>query len=138
MVHVGRFLLIWALLLAVPYQGYAIAKGCCFHHNNGHHAPATPALALPSQVLQLDAAVGHDLSRPAVDEAIDKAQPSKAKPFQQTKCSACASCCSGSGMPSAAFVAPVISPQQTLLQVETADAPLHLTTGQERPPKQRI
>ena len=144
MVGPFRTLLIWSLLLAVPVQGMAAAtmavcgpshhasaasaqpghgaSGVHAHHSGDapsaqHHHGATP------QAETADAAPAGAAATPPLTQADDQ------------KCSACASCCSFSAVPSAAIDVPVpaISPTRFSAVVPRIDA--FAADGPDRPPR---
>ena len=129
-----RLFVIWALVLAVPFQGYAIAKGCCAHHDT-----PTPSdlLVEGNATLGLDKIEkGDSASRVAsAESASGEPQPAGLSVIKQSKCSACASCCSSNGPLPEPLHLPVVTPSTSTFLSISIDAPTYLTSGQERPPK---
>jgi len=127
---------IWLLALALPIQGAAAAT-------MAHCEPARD---------QTSHAAGHDHAAPAPHQAHDAAAgttPAQAAPSMAAsgdsngvdvtssmqKCSACAACCVGLGLPSSAFElpqAPATGPAPASLSARDA---VFVTSGPERPPR---
>ena len=150
--------MIWLVAIAVPAQG--IAAATMMHCGVGsHHAQATQSKveALPDAHLVAPvehAAHGH-VSHPDPDadtasetvqntsspDASGTARPDKgvgdvkaAKTASQ-KCSACASCCAGLALPSAAVMPPMIDPARDMTVLSPFRAAGVVIDGPERPPR---
>jgi len=93
-----RSLIVWLVLLAVPFQGFASAamSGCA----SGHAAPASPPAPAPASHhahAMTQAASGHDHA--AMMQASDaRADADAAHHGGAHKCSACSACSIGAAM----------------------------------------
>jgi hypothetical protein len=119
-----RSLIVWVVLLAVPFQGFASAAmlGC---------APATPAKATGHHAAMADAAHAHHGTHQMVagDDAHTPGQ-------HDSKCSNCASCCLGAAI-APTTVAAVTMHAAPTLSVPFDDGPLPSVDPDhpERPPR---
>ncbi len=115
-----RVALVWVLLFALPFQGYAAATllGCGPNHHRMSVADASdwasPALA---HAHHRDAAGDH----PHAEKV--------------SKCSACAACCVGAALPSAPLVFAAAAPAEAPATLRSVGAVGFLTDGPERPPR---
>ena len=127
---------IWLLAVALPLQGVAAAT----------MAHCTPARGESS------GAAGHDHAAPGVphhhhDAAADTAAAHAAHGAADTtvgdasplhKCSACAACCIGLALPSAAFALPQPPVASTAPAAPSAHEVAFFTSGPERPPRAQL
>lgn len=156
-----KTILLWWLLFAFPFQGFA-ASSMLFcksshhalsvasieaagsgmqqsdHHGNAnHHAmhDHTAHAAMAPDASALDHSSSYDSHQSPQSDKSDKSQKSNA-PHDMSKCSACAACCVGAAIPS--------SLDSMLLATESNSEPIpfslvhfagHIPPGLERPPR---
>ena len=139
-----RTALIWLLAAALPLQGAVAASMVAC--GPGHHGGA----AAQHDVAQHHSAeaAGHDHSghdHPEADAASSAGMPDsatadseaavKAAPKSSSKCSVCASCCTGAALPAAAirFSPPPLGDSPFLASASASV--VFITDGPERPPR---
>jgi hypothetical protein len=137
-----RTLLIWLLVLAVPAQGAAAATmAFCGPNHHGDGTPTHSHQGLPAEHSHDGggAQSAHEhITAPAdggVSATASPAAPAQAVHADRQKCSACASCCSGSAILSTvlAVPAPVLAPTVFTAVVPSVDA--FAADGPDRPPR---
>ncbi|MBX9793861.1 MAG: hypothetical protein K2Y02_06150, partial [Burkholderiaceae bacterium] len=126
-----RVALMWVLLFALPFQGYAAATmlGCGPTHHRMSSATAEVASA-PA------AAAAHIHQHDAADafaEAGDHHLAGKV-----SKCSACAACCVGAALPAAALVFAAAAPAAAPAAQRSVGDVRFVTDGPDRPPRTRL
>ena len=138
-----RFAVMWVLLVALPLQGYAAAT--MLNCGPNHHRMMATAIAEPVEAHEHTAAGQqhhHEMSVAAGEHEIDSVDHSGEAPLlphldklAKFKCSACAVCCTGVAMPTAAFtfkpLLPAMAPEffVSIWQVG------FVTGGPDRPPR---
>ena len=153
-----RTVLIWLVAFAIPAQGMAAAA---MLHCGPHHHDATVAqpkvhahlgdLGLASAVPATHGHVSHavadaDVAGDSVTNSalLDTARTAlvgqstvatKATGSTYQKCSACASCCAGMALPSAAVMTPAIDPVREVTVLPQSWAANIVIDGPERPPR---
>ena len=158
MVQLLRTVLIWLVAFAIPAQGMAAAAmlHCRPHHHDataaqskGHAhlgdlglAPAAPATHGHAAHAVADADVADNVGRnSAMPDAASTAligkstAATKATGSTYQKCSACASCCAGMALPSAAVMTPAIDPVREVTVLPKSWAASIVIDGPERPPR---
>ncbi|MDL2336792.1 MAG: hypothetical protein QFE16_03030 [Pseudomonadota bacterium] len=136
----------WLLLFALPMQGYAAVTmlGCGPNHHRmsvevvaehrgqhehspaaGHHHPHEHQTAAADAVA--DASSGDAADGTSSVHHLDK--------VSKFKCSACAACCVGAALPSAAFVFASAAPNDAPSASFSIGPVGFLTDGPERPPR---
>ena len=153
-----RTVLIWLVAFAIPAQGMAAAAmlHCVPHHHeaaaaqpkvNAHLGDLGLALAAPAThghashaVADVDAA-GNSVSNSALPDTAStvlvgkSTVATKASGSTYQKCSACASCCAGMALPSAAVMTPAIDPVREVTVLPQSWAASIVIDGPERPPR---
>ncbi|MDO9312970.1 MAG: hypothetical protein Q7T97_00305 [Burkholderiaceae bacterium] len=115
-----RAALMWVLLVALPFQGFAAASmlGCGpSHHRVSESAALEAAPAASAHEHEHDASADH--------RDADKA----------SKCSVCAACCVGAALPAAALVFAAAAPADAPPTLRSMGAVGFLTDGPDRPPR---
>ena len=158
MVQLLRTVLIWLVAFAIPAQGMAAAAmlHCGPHHHDAtaaqtkDHAhlgdlglaPAAPATHGHAAHAVADADVADNVGRnSAMPDAASTAligkstAATKATGSTYQKCSACASCCAGMALPSAAVMTPAIDPVREVTVLPKSWAASIVIDGPERPPR---
>lgn len=158
MVQLLRTVLIWLVAFAIPAQGIAAAAmlHCGPHHHDAtaaqtkDHAhlgdlglaPAAPATHGHAAHAVADADVADNVGRnsampdTASTALIGKSTAAtKATGSTYQKCSACASCCAGMALPSAAVMTPAIDPVREVTVLPKSWAASIVIDGPERPPR---
>lgn len=153
-----RTVLIWLVAFAIPAQGMAAAAmlHCGPHHHDASAAqpkvhahpgdvwlaPAAPATHGHASHPAADGDVAGDSGRnstsPDTASAAQVGKPtveSKATGSTYQKCSACASCCAGLALPSAAVMTPAIDPVREVTVLPRSWAASIVIDGPERPPR---
>jgi hypothetical protein len=126
-----RIALMWLLAFALPMQGWAAAT--MTHCGPSHHR--TAAMAMESHEGHV-----HEVALPTVADPSDGLDPSDHEQHQpdhisSLKCSACATCCMGSGLPSAAQTVHAMDrPHSAQATIQVTHA-VFLTSGLDRPPR---
>lgn len=117
-----RAVLMWVLLIALPFQGYAAATmlGC----GPDHHRTS-----LPTHV--------HDevVSAAAVGVHQHAASDDHHHPDQASKCSVCAACCVSAALPAKALVFSAAEPVGAPTRLLAMGPVGFLTDGPDRPPR---
>jgi hypothetical protein len=140
-----RVLLIWLTVLAMPIQGLAAAGGV---HCLSANAPASRQVVI--EPLQVDQeSHSHHSHGPSADSSADAAEHAEADAQQVHPtsfavkastpghtCSACAACCAGAVMPSAAIVVPSPDLSSEPAATVAAEPTSFVVSGPERPPRQ--
>jgi hypothetical protein len=140
-----RLLLIWLTVLAMPIQGMAAAGGV---HCLSANAPASQQAVI--EQLQLDQeSHAHHSHEPSAQSSADAAEHDEADaslvhPTSFTvkastpghTCSACAACCAGAMMPSAAIEVPSPDLSSEPAATVVAEPTSFVVSGPERPPRQ--
>ena len=159
MVQLLRTVLIWLVAFAIPAQGMAAAAmlHCRPHHHDAtaaqtkDHAhlgdlglaPAThghASHAVVDAVADADVA-GNFFRNSALPDTASTAlvgkstAATKATGSTYQKCSACASCCAGMALPSAAVMTPAIDPVREVTVLPQSWAASIVIDGPERPPR---
>ena len=137
-----RCVVMWILLLALPLQGFAAATmiNCGANHHRMLAASASAATEVHEHAMsghhQHEADLAGDMHAAAVDD--DEHGASLAHHLDKLtkfKCSACAVCCMGAAMPTAALVIASFPPTMTTaLFVSTPHADF-VSDGLDRPPR---
>lgn len=137
-----RTALMWLLLLALPMQGFAAAT--MLNCGPNHHRMLAGA-AVESAKDDGHAAVGHDQHAMSMtDDRHEKASDGGANDLPSAhhldklmkfKCSACAACCVGAALPTAALVIASIPPAMTTAAFVYTPHVDFLSTGLDRPPR---
>ena len=141
----GRTLLIWLIVLAVPAQGAAAATmAYCGPNHHGGGGAAVQALETESAEHSNhrsgthNAHAHHDMAAQA-DEGNSAAADSAASPqgghAVEQKCSACASCCSISVILSSPIAVPVPAVTPTVFSAVVLSVAAFATDGPDRPPR---
>ena len=137
-----RSAVMWLLLLALPLQGFAAAT--MLNCGPNHHRMMAAASAEPDEAHEHTAAVQHhhQMGMAAGEHEGASANPSGDAPplphldkLVKFKCNACAVCCTGAAMPTAAFTFEVFPPAMAPASfVPTAHIGF-VTDGPDRPPR---
>ena len=142
MVSRFRFAMMWLLLFALPLQGYAAAT--MLNCGPNHHRMMAVSIAEPD-VTHEHAAAGqhhhkmgvaageHEVA--AVDHSGDAPPLPHLDKLGKFKCNACAVCCTGAAMPTAAFT---FEPFSSAMAPEFFVPASHVgfvTDGPDRPPR---
>lgn len=137
-----KSLIVWCLLLAVPFQGFASATMLFCAPLTSRDLPATAATA-PSphhdHAAMLAAqhaghadhlSAAHGATPPGVDH------PSAASHHDGSKCNSCAACCIGASMPPSASVPVAVDAQHVAaVPADTGAVPAVALPLPERPPQ---
>ncbi|MFM9915359.1 MAG: hypothetical protein ACKVOX_06100 [Rhizobacter sp.] len=115
-----RAALMWVLLVALPFQGFAAASmlGCGPSHHRVSESTAHEAAPAAS-------AHGHEHEASGDHRHADKA----------SKCSVCAACCVGAALPATALVFAAAAPTDAPSTLPSMGAVGFLTDGPDRPPR---
>jgi hypothetical protein len=140
MVRSFRTLLTWLLLLAIPVQGMAAATmafcGPSHHAGASREQPRQGASA--AHVHHGSDAPGahhHRGAAPPAGAPTDAAAPATLTQADDQKCSACASCCSFSAVPSAALAVPAAALCATRFNAVVPRIDAFTADGPDRPPR---
>jgi hypothetical protein len=135
-----RSSLVWLLLLALPLQGFAAAA--MLHCGPSHHrmlAASSVAAAESHMHAHMHATSGHHHGQETGLEhgAADAGTPAAhdLDTLSKFKCSACAACCTGAAMPTAALFIPSLPPAGTPAVALIASRAEFLSGGLDRPPR---
>lgn len=137
--------LLWLLLLALPFQGFAAASK--FNCGPKPHsmvagvmaASATPQVSGMSGHHQHMASTGHRYSPAAAQGAgQNKPAPQQLDKFSKGNCSACAACCMGVALPPAALVMASCLPAMVTAEYCPAPHLDYLSDGLDRPPRSTL
>lgn len=115
-----RVALVWVLLFALPFQGFAAASllGCGANHHR---------MSVLDTSDRASPASAHEHHR---DAAGDHPHADKV-----AKCSACAACCVGAALPAAPLLFAAAAPADAPAALRAVGAVGFLTDGPERPPR---
>ena len=142
MVSRFRSVMMWLLLFALPLQGYAAAT--MLNCGPNHHRMMAASIAEPVEAHE-HAAAGqhhHQMSVAAGEHEVDSVDHSSEAPslphldkLVKFKCNACAVCCTGAAMPTAAFsfepFPPAMAPESFVPTWHVG----FVTDGPDRPPR---
>ncbi|MBP6226147.1 MAG: hypothetical protein KA439_13875 [Rhizobacter sp.] len=115
-----RAVLMWVLLVALPFQGFAAASmlGC----GPSHHPVSVAAL---QEVAPAASDHDHQHGAPGDHHHADKA----------SKCSVCAACCVSAALPAASLVFAAMATADVPSSLLSMGAVGFLTGGPDRPPR---
>ncbi|MDL2339530.1 MAG: hypothetical protein QFE16_16980 [Pseudomonadota bacterium] len=142
MVSRFRSAVMWLLLLALPLQGFAAAT--MLNCGPNHHRMMAAASTELDEAHEHTAAGQHhhEMGMAAGEHEVASANPSGDAPplphldkLVKFKCNACAVCCTGAAMPTAAFA---FEPFATAMAPESFVPTSHVgfvTDGPDRPPR---
>lgn len=128
-----RHLLVWLLLLALPLQGYAAATmlNCSAGHDQ------VPVVLLSTAVVaavdQPDPAHHSEVAAPTASAGHHHGAGTS-----KFKCSACAACCAGAGLPAAPLVFADAAPAAPPTHFCSIGVIGFLTDGPDRPPRTHL
>lgn len=130
----------WLLLLALPLQGFAAAT--MINCGPNHHRMASAAMADTPDAHKhaargqhhhpMDAAGDH---HDAASNDNDASSVHHLDKFMKFKCSACAACCMGAAMPTAAVTFKAFPPAMTPDSLVLTSHVGFVTDGPDRPPR---
>lgn len=122
-----KALLIWLVMMAIPFQGVAAAGMLLCGPSHAPHHPVEPAGVAAADAAEIAPAAHH--------HAQASAEPTHATHLDQPKCSVCASCC---GAPAILNSVAGITATETVSTAITTPIVLafgFVTDGPERPPR---
>lgn len=134
-----KSLIVWLMLLTVPFQGFASAT-MLFCAPIQTPAAATTAAGVPAaghdhQAMLMEQGARHAASNPSADHH-DTSSASAAGHHDGAKCNSCATCCFGASMtPSQASRMPVEAQQFAAIPFEIGFVPTVDPALPERPPQ---
>jgi hypothetical protein len=140
-----RLLLIWLTVLAMPIQGMAAAGGL---HCLSTNAPASHQAVIEQLQVDQESHAHHSHGSAAesiadADEHTEADAPQVDPTLFTVKastpghtCSACAACCAGAMMPSAAIAVPSPDLSSEPAATVAAEPTSFVVSGPERPPRQ--
>lgn len=131
MVSRFRTALMWLLLLALPLQGFAAAT--MLNCGPNHHRMLAAATAGSTRVHAHAAVDHHEMAK--VGGGSDLSSVHHLDKVTKFKCSACAACCLGAALPTAAIAIVFIPPAATLAVFVSASHVDFLSGGLDRPPR---
>ena len=125
-----RTVLVWLMLLAIPFQGIAAAAMLTCAHAAGQ---ARQHAAPPAQV-DADAGHCHQAAPPSADDAAHGQPPDTHD--HDSRCSACAACCMGAAMAPTPTLTPAVQSSSARLHAAPSGrlAAVDLALP-ERPPR---
>ena len=137
-----KSLIVWFLLLAVPFQGFASAT-MLFCAPLPARDPVAAVVTAPSQhhdhaamLASQHAVDGPTLSAEHAATPHGATHPSTASHHDGSKCNSCAACCFGASMPPSASVRiAVIAQQYAAVPFDTSAVPAVELALPERPPQ---
>ena len=151
-----RIALIWLVMLAIPAQGIAAATNLhcgspaqlgsgTASNSKSHNAVAevaphehSSAHSHATHQHNLAQAAGHDHHDHASLQSHPVSADGKHEHSAQSKCSACASCCSGAAITSSAIKLDGMTPVSMLVPFEYSSRLSFITDGPQRPPRSRL
>ncbi|MDB5933799.1 MAG: hypothetical protein JWQ01_1143 [Massilia sp.] len=137
-----KSLIVWFLLLAVPFQGFASAT-MLFCAPMQSHSPVAHTDAASSEHHDHDAMLAgqhadhdHNISGDHEASPDDADHTSMASHHDGSKCNSCAACCFGASMPPSGSVRPAIDSQRfSAIPFDTGFVPAVELALPERPPQ---
>ena len=123
----------WLLLLALPLQGYAAVT--MMHCGPSHHRMIESVGAALHEHHAASAAHPHATGVAQADALDDASSAGHLMKLSKFKCSACASCCVGAALPTAALEFDPVAPAPAPTFSVPASHVAFLTDGPDRPPR---
>lgn len=130
----------WLLLLALPLQGFAAAA--MINCGPNHHRMASAVMSESLATHEHAGAVQHHHSMEAVGDHHDGVSNGSDAPsvhhldkLMKFKCSACAACCMGAAMPTAAVTLKAFPPAMAPDSIVPTTHVGFVTDGPDRPPR---
>lgn len=130
----------WLLLLALPLQGFAAAT--MINCGPNHHRMASAAITETPDAHEHPAAGQHNHPMNVASDHHDAASNDSDAPsvhhldkLMKFKCSACAACCMGAAMPTAAVTFKAFPPAMTPDSLVLTSHVGFVTDGPDRPPR---